>query len=142
MLGGGCSHNFNIPCSVSLHKSISDISQIFFFNRLTSACICNVLRKYILTLGPHFYMFSVFHLCFVNPCFLAGIATILKILLLAVSKHDLKASGTFVRKCCMRPWIRRYRFYWTVARLNYEAYNVDRLNLAVIDSEIPLKRSY
>ena len=28
----------------------------------------------------------------------------------------------------MRPWIRRYRFYWTFApggRLNYEAYNVD-----------------
>ena len=26
---------------------------------------------------------------------------------------------------CMRPWIRRYRFYWTFApgwRLNYEAY--------------------
>ena len=28
----------------------------------------------------------------------------------------------------MRPWIRRYRFYWIFApggRLNYEAYNVD-----------------
>ena len=27
MLGGDCSHNFNIPCSFSLHKTISDISQ-------------------------------------------------------------------------------------------------------------------
>ena len=32
----------------------------YLFNRLTSACICNVLRKYILTLGPNFYIFSVF----------------------------------------------------------------------------------
>ena len=30
-------------------------------------------------------------------------------------------------KKCMRPWIRRYRFYWIFAprgRLSYEAYNV------------------
>ena len=29
MLGGGCSHNFNIPCSFSLHKTILDIFLIF-----------------------------------------------------------------------------------------------------------------
>ena len=101
MLGGGCSHNFNIPCSFSLHKTISDISQNYFvFNRLTLACICNVLRKYIyiyiLTLGPDFYIFSVLSpricFCFVNPYFLAGIAAFVEILLLAVSKHVLKRS--------------------------------------------------
>ena len=97
-LGGGCSHNFNIPCSFSFHKTISDISQkyVFLFNRLTLACICNALRKYILTLGPHFYIFSVLSpricFCFVNPYFLAGIAAFGEILLLAVSKHVLKRS--------------------------------------------------
>ena len=38
---------------------------------------------------------------------------------------------------CMRPWIRRYRFYWIFApggRLNYEAYNVDtkaKINISI-----------
>ena len=43
-------------------------------------------------------------------------------------KARFKASGNVSSKMCMRPWIRRYRFYWTFApggRLNYEAYNVD-----------------
>ena len=104
MLGGGCSHNFNIPCSFSVHKVISDISQIFFFfNRLSLACICNVLRKYMLTLGPTFYMFSVLTpricFCFVKPYFLAGVVAFFEILLLAVSKHVLKPSAAFIRKC-------------------------------------------
>ena len=30
---------------------------------------------------------------------------------LALSKHDLKASATFFLKICMRPWIRRLRFF-------------------------------
>ncbi len=36
---------------------------------------------------------------------------------------------------CMRPWIRRYRFYWTFApggRLNYEAYNVAPVNFTFL----------
>ena len=47
-------------------------------------------------------MFSVLSpqicFCFVNPYFLAGIAAFYEILLLAVSKHDLKPSATFCRK--------------------------------------------
>ena len=31
---------------------------------------------------------------------------------LALSKHDLKASATFFLKICMRPWIRRLRFFY------------------------------
>ena len=50
----------------------------------------------ILTLGPKFYIFSVLSpricFCFVNPYFLAGIAAFCEILLLAVSKYDLKRS--------------------------------------------------
>ena len=57
--------------------------------------------KYM-TLGPKFYMFSVLSpricFCFVNPSFLAGCAAFFAILRLAVSKHVLKASGTFFRK--------------------------------------------
>ena len=57
--------------------------------------------KYM-TLGPTFYIFSVLSpricFCFVNPYFLAGCAAFFAILRLAVSKHDLKASGTFFRK--------------------------------------------
>ena len=52
--------------------------------------------------GPNFYIFSVLSpricFCFVNPSFLAGSAVFFAILRLAVSKHDLKASGTFFRK--------------------------------------------
>ena len=48
------------------------------------------------TLGPKFYLFSVLSpricFCFVNPSFLAGIAAFIEILLLALSKHDLKRS--------------------------------------------------
>ena len=57
--------------------------------------------KYM-TLGPKFYIFSALSpricFCFVNPYFLAGRAAFFAILRLAVSKHDLKASGTFFRK--------------------------------------------
>ena len=85
-----------------------------------------------MTLGPKFYIFSVLSpricFCFVNPYFLAGCAAFFAILRLAVSKHDLKGFWDIFSKNYMRPWIRRYRFYWTFApggRLNYEAYNVD-----------------
>ena len=54
--------------------------------------------KYM-TLGAKFCIFSVLsprmRLCFISPYFLAGIAAFFEILLLAVSKHDLKPSGTF-----------------------------------------------
>ena len=55
-----------------------------------------------MTLGPKLYLFSVLSpricFCFVNPYFLAGCAAFFAILRLAVSKHDLKASGAFFRK--------------------------------------------
>ena len=58
-----------------------------------------------MTLGPKFYIFSVLSpricFCFVNPYFLAGIAAFVEILLLAVSKHDLKRS--------LKSWIFRPR---------------------------------
>ena len=47
-----------------------------------------------MTLGPKFYIFSVFHhgyvFCFVKQYCIAGIAAFVEILLLAVSKHVLK----------------------------------------------------
>ena len=47
-------------------------------------------------MGPKLYIFSVF--CHHGPYFLVGCAAFFAILRLAVSKHDLKASGTFFRK--------------------------------------------
>ena len=35
---------------------------------------------------------------------------------LTLSKHDLKASATFLLKICMRPWIRRLRFFYQSLR--------------------------
>ena len=81
----------NLGRKVDLGRKIQ-----LFLNRLTLACICNVLRKQILTLGPHFYMFSVFspriRFCFVKLYCIEGIAAFFEILLLAISKHDLKRS--------------------------------------------------
>ena len=56
------------------------------------------------TLGPNFYIFSVLSpricFCFVNPYLLAGIAAFFEILLLAVSRHDLKRS---IKSWIIRP---------------------------------------
>ena len=55
---------------------------------------CTMEEQQYTTLGPKFYIFSVLSpricFCFVNPYFLAGIASFCEILLLAVSKHVLK----------------------------------------------------
>ena len=55
-----------------------------------------------MTLGPKLYIFSVLSpricFCFVNPYFLAGCAAFFAILRLAVSKHGLKVSVTFLEK--------------------------------------------
>ena len=98
---------------------------------LAEASAENALPTKYVTLGTKLYLFSVLSpricFCFVNPYFLAGRAACFAILRLAVSKHDLNASGTFFRKFAC-DLVRRYRFYWTFApggRLNYEAYNVD-----------------
>ena len=72
------------------------------FLYLWEASAENALPTKYMTLGPKLYLFSVLSpricFCFVNPYFLAGPAAFFEILRLAVSKHDLKASGTFFRK--------------------------------------------
>ena len=74
-------------------------SDLFY---LAEASAENALPTKYMTLGPTFYLFSVLSpricFCFVNQYFLAGSAAFFEILRLAVSKHDLKASGTFFRK--------------------------------------------
>ena len=60
--------------------------------------------------------------------FFSGICRIFRDLAFGSVKTRFKGFWDIFSKICMRPWIRRYRFYWTFApggRLNYEAYNVD-----------------
>ena len=85
-----------------------------------------------LTLGPRFYTFRVLSpricFCFVNPYSLAGCAAFFAILRLAVSKHDLKASGTFFQKLACDLGFAGTVFIGLLpleGRLNYEAYNAD-----------------
>ena len=65
---------------------------------------------------------------FCKPIFFSGICRIFRDLAFGSVKTRFKGFWDIFSKICMRPWIRRYRFYWTFApggRLNYEAYNVD-----------------
>ena len=87
--------------------------------------------KYM-TLGPNFYIFSVLSplicFCFVNPLFFCGMCRIFRDLAFGNIKTRFKGLWDIFSKICMRPWIRRHRFYWIFAprgRLNYEAYNAD-----------------
>ena len=65
---------------------------------------------------------------FCKPIIFSGNCRICRDLAFGSVKTRFKAFWDIFLKICMRPWIRRYRFYWTFAprgRLNYEAYNVD-----------------
>ena len=78
----------------------------------------------------------IFVQCFVTtdmflvckPIIFSGNCGIFRDLAFGSVKTRFKGFWDIFSKICMRPWIRRYRFYWTFApggRLNYEAYKVD-----------------
>ena len=65
---------------------------------------------------------------FCKSIFVSGTCRIFRDLAFGSIQARFKGFWDIFSKMCMRPWIRRYRFYWTFApggRLNYEAYNVD-----------------
>ena len=117
-------------CSPAQRKCRHGYIKLIYFRFLPRLVECS--PQIIYDIGTQIIHFQCFvttdMFLFCKPNFFSGNCCIFRDLLLAVSKHDLKPSGTFFLKICMRPWIRRYRFYWTFApggRLNYEAYNVD-----------------
>ena len=101
--------------------------------RIYTSCrrLCNPKKTKYMTLGPKFYI-SVFchhgYVLFCKSKFFSGMCRIFRDLAFGSIKTRFKSFWGIFSIICMRPWIRRYRFYWTFApggRLNYEAYNVD-----------------
>ena len=82
-----------------------------------------------MTLGPTFFCFNKMAVTrrrkHLNQYFLAGSAAFCEIYHLAVSKRDLKPSGTFFRKFAYNLGFAGTRLSWIFApggRLRYEAY--------------------
>ena len=64
---------------------------------------------------------------FCKSIFFSGMCRIFRDLAFGSIKTRFKGFWDIFSKICVRPWIRRNRFYWTFApggRLSYEAYNV------------------
>ena len=101
----------------------------FFFTFIILPVCC---QQIIYDIGTNilfvqcFVTTDVFLFC--KPVFFSGICRMFRDLAFGSVKTRFKGFWNIFSKMCMRPWIRKYRFYWTFApggRLNYEAYNVD-----------------
>ena len=115
------------------YRSYTSHIPYLWCKRICTSCRrpCN-LKNEIYDIGTNILYFQCFvttdMFLFCKPIFFSGICRIFRDLAFGSIKTRFKGFWDIFSKICMRPWIRRYRFYWTFApggRLNYEAYNAD-----------------